>query len=414
MLENSMLTLQKALAGSRNRKMRLLVATDAHIFRTPDGKHWAKSIYGYSFWTRYLDVFDSVRVVARVKDVQEIDSKKLIVDGPGVEVAGIPFYQGPKQLLKKYFRIQQALKGIDNGCEAVLLRMPSQTATMVWKHLRNGIPIAGEIVYDMMDDVNLPDQNPILKMLNIITSNNVKKFCLQANGVSYVTEKSIQEHYPSYARIHGETREHFETSYSTITLSEDAFAGFRDFSDCNGLTLVLSSVAMNSERKGEKVLIRTVKTCRDRGYDVKAIIIGDGTLRPSFEQYAEELGISEYVKFTGLLPSSEEVRKVMLRADMFVFPTQGEGLPRGILEAMAIGMPVLSTPVGGIPEVIDMKYLFDPKDSDAYANCICSLLENPTELSVMSKENYNKSREFRNELLQKKRNDFYEKLKRLC
>ena len=414
MLENSMLTLQKALAGSRNRKMRLLVATDAHIFRTPDGKHWAKSIYGYSFWTRYLDVFDSVRVVARVKDVQEIDSKKLIVDGPGVEVVGIPFYQGPRQLLKRYYKIQRSLKGIDDGCSAALLRMPSQTATMVWKHLRNGIPLAGEIVYDMMDDVNLPDQNPILKMLNIITSNNVRNFCLQANGVSYVTEKSIQEHYPSYARIHGETREHFESSYSTITLSKDAFTGPRDFTDCKHLTLVLSSVAMNSERKGEKTLIETVKTCRNRGFDVNAIIIGDGALRPSFEQYAKELGISEYVEFTGLLPSSEDVRKVMLTADMFVFPTQGEGLPRGILEAMAIGMPVLSAPVGGIPEIIDMKYLFNPKESEAYSNCICALLENPVELSEMSRENFNKSREFRNELLQKKRNDFYKKLKQLC
>lgn len=394
--------------------MKLLVATDAHIFRTPDGKCWAKSIYGYNFWTRYLDVFDSIRVVARVKDVQEIDSKKLQVEGKGVEVTGIPFYQGPKELLKCYLPIQKALKRIDLGCDAALLRMPSQTATMVWKHLRKGIPLAGEIVYDMMDDVNLPGQNPIIKTLHIITSNNVKKFCLTANGVSYVTEKSIQDHYPSYARLHGEDSEHFETFYSTITLADEAFTGTRNFSNHKGLTLVLSSVAMNSERKGEKILIKAVKTCRDRGYDVRAIIIGDGTLRPSFEEYAKELGVADFIEFTGLLPSSDEVRKVMQRADMFVFPTQGEGLPRGILEAMAIGMPVLSTPVGGIPEVIDRKYLFDPMDSDAYANEVCRLLDHKEELTEMSRKNYRKSLEFRNELLQKKRNEFYLKLRSLC
>lgn len=393
--------------------MKLLVATDAHIFRTPDGKHWAKSIYGYNFWTRYLDVFDSVRVVARVKDVQEIDSKKLLVDGPGVEIVGIPFYQGPKELLAKYLKIQKSLKAIDAGCNAALLRMPSQTATMVWKHLRKGIPLAGEIVYDMMDDVNLPGQNPIIKCLHIITSNNVKKFCLQANGVSYVTERSIQEHYPSYARLHGESERHFESAYSTITLSNDAFTGARNFAGCKSLTLVLSSVAMNSERKGERVLIKTVRICRDRGYDVKAIIIGDGSLRPSFEQFAEELGVKEYVEFTGLLPSSDEVRKVMLKADMFVFPTQGEGLPRGILEAMAIGMPVLSTPVGGIPEVIDRRYLFDPLDSDAYAEAVCMLLDNPEELTLMSRNNFNKSLEYKNEILQSRRNVFYQKLANL-
>lgn len=394
--------------------MKLLVATDAHIFRTPDGNHWAKSIYGYSFWTRYLEVFDSVRIVARVKEVEDIDSKKLLVDGDGVDVVGIPFYQGPKQLLSKYAQIQRKLKGIDDGCDAALLRMPSQTATMVWKHLRKDIPLAGEVVYDMMDDVNLPKQNPIIKMLHVITSNSMKNFCLTANGVSYVTENSIQKHYPSYARLHGESMEHFESSYSTITLSDDAFTGERNYDGCQKITLVLSSVAMNSERKGEKVLIKTVKICRDKGYDIQAIIIGDGTLRSSFEEYAKELGVSEYVTFTGLLPSSDDVRKVMLEADMFVFPTQGEGLPRGILEAMAIGMPVLSTPVGGIPEVIESKYLFDPMNADAYANAICRLLDTPDELTEMSKKNFKKSLEFKNELLQAKRNEFYKKLRSLC
>ena len=394
--------------------MKLLVATDAHIFRTPDGRHWAKSIYGYSFWTRYLGVFDSVRIVARIKDVQKIETKDLLVDGDGVEIAGIPFYQGPRQLLRQYVKIQRELKGIDDGCDAALLRMPSQTATMVWKHLKKGIPLAGEVVYDMMDDVNLPGQNPIIKMLHVIISNNVKKFCFEANGVSYVTESTIQRHYPSYARLHGESKEHFESHYSTITLSDNAFTCARNFEGCRKLTLVLSSVAMNSERKGEKILIKTVRICRDKEYDVQAIIIGDGMLRPSFEQYAKELGVSEYVKFTGLLSSSDEVRKVMLKADMFVFPTQGEGLPRGILEAMAIGMPVLSTPVGGIPEVIESRYLFEPMDAVAFANAVCDLLNNPTELTVMSEKNFQKSLEFRNELLQERRNEFYKKLRDIC
>lgn len=394
--------------------MKLLVATGAHIFRTPDGKYWAKSIYGYNFWTRYLDVFDSVRIVARVKDVQSIDSKKLLVDGDGVEVVGIPFYQGPLQLLKNYVKIQKQLKGIDNGCDAAIIRLPDQTPTMVWKHLRKGIPLAGEIVYDMTDSFNITKQNLIIKILNSITSNNMKKFCLTANGVSYVTKYSIQKHYPSYAKLYGENSEHFESYYSTITLSEDSYTGPRKFDNCKKLTLVLSSVAMNSERKGEKILIRTVKLCRNKGYDVHAIIIGDGSLRLSFERYAEELGIKEYVEFTGLFPSSKDVQKVMLKADMFVFPTQGEGLPRGILEAMAIGMPVLSTPVGGIPEVIDRKYLFNPLDADAFANAVCRLIDNPDELNAMSQNNFNKSLEFKNELLQLRRNEFYTKLKKLC
>lgn len=393
--------------------MKLLVATDAHIFRTPDGAYWCKSIYEYNFWKRYLNIFDDVKIVARMKDVSEIKGKKLRVDGEHVEVSGIPFYQGPKELLKVYTKIKRALKRIDFDCDAALMRMPSQTASMVYSHLRKEMPVAGEVVYDMMDDVNRPGQGPVLKLLNIITSNRLKKFCLKANGVSYVTEHSIQKHYPAYSMLHGETNEHFHTYYSTITLSDKAFAGPRDFTNNVSIKLVLSSVAMNSERKGEKVVIETVKKCRDLGYEVSAILIGDGTLKKSFEDYANRLGIDQYIEFTGLLPSSDHVREVMQNADMFVFPTMGEGLPRGILEAMAIGLPVLSTPVGGIPEVIDRKYLFDPLDSAGFAKMICHLMDNKKELNEMSKTNFNKSKEFRNSILQKRRDEFYFKLKAL-
>ena len=167
---------------------------------------------------------------------------------------------------------------------------------------------------------------------------------------------------------------------------------------------------MNTERKGEPVLIHAVKQARDKGYDVDALIIGDGSMRETFENLARSLGISKYIKFTGRLASSDEVRNVMCGADIFVFPTQAEGLPRGILEAMAIGLPVLSTPVGGIPEIIDKKYLFDAQDIDGFSNMICHLFNNCEEMTAMSANNYAKSLEFKNNILQERRNAFYKKL----
>lgn len=392
--------------------MKLLVATDAHIFKTPDGKYWSSAIYGYSFWTRYLHVFKSVRIVARVKAVTEKDPKWLAVDGNGVEVFGIPFYQGPKALLRQYIKIHNTLRSAYDGIDAALFRMPSQTAYMAYTHIPKGMPFAGEVVYDPYEDKQNAE-GIINRLLMSRISSQLSGFCVKANGVSYVTENSIQTHYPSYACLHGEDKEHFETYYSTITLKEDAFTAERNYDNISSLKIALSCVTMNNERKGEKTLIRVVKKVRDRGYDVSAVLIGDGTLRRSFEEYAVSLGVKDYITFTGLLPSSDEVRKVMLEADMFVFPTQGEGLPRGILEAMAIGMPVLSTPVGGIPEVIDRKYLFDPTDDDAFADEICHLLDTPDELTRMSKTNYLKSLEYKDDVLQKKRDCFYERLANL-
>lgn len=394
--------------------MKLLVATDAHLFRTPDGKYWSKNIYEYEFWTRYLNVFDEVRIVARVKNIEMKGNKLASVDGPGVEVFGIPFYQGPKQLLSKYLSIQKKLKNVSDGCDAALFRMPSQTAQMALAHTDKNIPIAGEIVYDPFDDLNNLEDGIILKILHRMIHNNLKKFCVTANGVSYVTAKSIQKHYPSYASIHGQDTMHFETSYSTITLKDEAYTSPRNYTGKTSLCAVLSAVSMNDDRKGVKVLLLAIKEGRDRGYDLTALIIGDGSRRKSYEEYAHDLGISDFVTFTGLLPSSNEVRQVMLNGDVYVFPTQAEGLPRGILEAMAIGMPVLSTPVGGIPEILDKDCLFAPKDSHGFSNALCALLDDTDKLNILSQENFEMSKNFNNTLLQKRRDEFYLKIKNLA
>ena len=389
--------------------MRTLVACDAYIFVLPDGSHWTDTIYGYDFWLRYLHVFDEVKIVARTKHVSEKNEKWIAVDGKGVTFAEVPFYRGPVQLFRKYISIQKALKKVDEDCDVAILRMPSQTALMTWHHLRKYIPTGGEIVYDPINDLE-GSSSPAMKIINWIIVKNLKKFCLKANGVSYVTENAIQKHFPSEARLHGTTEKNFETYYSTITLHDEAFSGPRSYVVGQKMTLALSSVAMNSERKGERILIQVVKKCRDKGYDVEAVIIGDGDLRCKFEEYAESISISKYIRFTGLLPSSDAVRKELLKADMYIFPTQGEGLPRGILEAMAIGMPVLSTPVGGIPEVLDEDCLFDPKDVDGFTDKICHLIDNATELNRLSRNNYNKALHYKNSILQTKRDLFYRKL----
>lgn len=390
--------------------MRILVATDAHIYETPDGQHWTPAIYGYSFWLRYLNVFDCVRVVARTKKVEKLPKTMLLVDGPGVEIYPIPFYQGPKQLLRVYTRIHRALINVTEDCDVALFRMPSQTAQMAYAHARGKLPIGGEVVYDPTDDLRRKDISRVSHYLDVIISKRLKRFCREANGISYVTEQAIQRNYPSAARIRGESENYFETFYSTITLGDNAFTGVRNYSDKKSLVLCISDVSMNSERKGETVLIRAVKIARDRGYDISAVIIGDGSMRTTFEKLASDLNIQDYIMFTGRLVSSDEVRKVLLDADMFVFPSQAEGLPRGILEAMAIGLPVLSTRVGGIPEVIDNKYLFNPTDVIGFADMICNLANNPSELNLMSTTNFNKSLEFRNCVLQQRRDDFYKKL----
>jgi glycosyltransferase involved in cell wall biosynthesis len=81
------------------------------------------------------------------------------------------------------------------------------------------------------------------------------------------------------------------------------------------------------------------------------VVVGDGPERPRLERMAQELGVSDRVYFAGQR-SKEETLALMSACDFFVLNSTHEGLPHVVLEAMALGLPVVATAVGGIPEVV--------------------------------------------------------------
>ena len=109
------------------------------------------------------------------------------------------------------------------------------------------------------------------------------------------------------------------------------------------------------------------------------VIAGDGPLRPSMEQLASDLGVTERVKFLG---TRRDIPALMDAADAYVMSSAWEGLPMVLLEAAASGLPIVATDVGGNSEVvIDGKtgFLVPPKDPDALAQAMLRLMGLPPE-----------------------------------
>ena len=185
--------------------MKLLVATDAHLYRTRDGAYYCNALYGYDYFTRYFAAFDAVRVVAREEPIASVPENWLRVDGEGVEVFGIPSFRGPKQLLPLYCRIHRRLAHAADGCDAAMLRVPGQTAHMMFDHLTAGMPVGAEVVADASDYLR-GTKNPVLKLLYGLMSRKLARIVRTANGVTYVTREALQKHYPSQARLSGGDR----------------------------------------------------------------------------------------------------------------------------------------------------------------------------------------------------------------
>ena len=107
-----------------------------------------------------------------------------------------------------------------------------------------------------------------------------------------------------------------------------------------------------NEQKGHTLLIEAVAKLVREGVDVQLVLVGDGELRGAIEKRIAELGIQANVTITGWA-SGDVVRREILASRAMVLPSFAEGLPVVIMEALALGRPVISTYVAGIPELIE-------------------------------------------------------------
>jgi glycosyltransferase involved in cell wall biosynthesis len=117
--------------------------------------------------------------------------------------------------------------------------------------------------------------------------------------------------------------------------------------------------------------------------DLVLEIAGSGPERPTLEREAQTLGLSDGVRFLGWV---EELAPVLARWDVFVLPSLEEGFPMAVAEAMAAGLPVVATAVGGIPEIVEdgrTGYLVRSVDPAALAERLRVLILDPAQCRMM-------------------------------
>lgn len=140
--------------------------------------------------------------------------------------------------------------------------------------------------------------------------------------------------------------------------------------------MLVGAVGRLDDQKGHAFLIEAVSHLRASN-PVRCVILGDGPLRSKLQGLIAGLGLSNHVLLLGERP---DVRDWLSAFDVFVQPSLWEGLPNSLLEAMAIGIPVVATRVDGIPEVVRHEVsglLCPPKDAQALAGSIRELTSDP-------------------------------------
>jgi glycosyltransferase involved in cell wall biosynthesis len=131
------------------------------------------------------------------------------------------------------------------------------------------------------------------------------------------------------------------------------------------------------QAKGHRFLLEAVARMASRHPTAQYMLVGAGHERERLLAQARELGISDQVRFLGV---RDDIPELLAACDLFVLPSLNEGLSQAILEAMALGLPVVATRVGGTPDIVipgKTGWLVPPGDSARLADAIDEGLSQP-------------------------------------
>lgn len=158
---------------------------------------------------------------------------------------------------------------------------------------------------------------------------------------------------------------------------------------------VITSAGRFTEEKGHRFLIESIKTFRDMSnacsasessgcngsaadtlQKIRFILAGDGELLEECRDLAEAYGVSEYIIFPGF---RNDIRNILKGSDLYVSPSKSEAMSLSIIEALAAGLPVIATNVGGAPEIINDQNgcgaLVEYGDTESFAGAVLMLLQ---------------------------------------
>jgi glycosyltransferase involved in cell wall biosynthesis len=143
--------------------------------------------------------------------------------------------------------------------------------------------------------------------------------------------------------------------------------------------ITIGFAARMDHLKGPMILLEAFAIASRRFDGLRLSIAGAGALKQEFTERAQALGVASRCEFTGVYAGPRERRSFMERLDIFALPSITEGTPNSVIEAMALGLPIVASDVGGIPDVVsaDAGILIQTKDSGAMAEAIIRLARDP-------------------------------------
>lgn len=319
------------------------------FWQTADGALWEAE----GSFARYVDsiapYFDRVILAVPVFDTPPASGSR--VRAGNVSLAPLPYYPGPRQFYPKLLSIRPRLRTWVDQCDVIHLRVPSPAAVFAFRIAEaRRKPIFLLVVGDY--EALLPH----LGYRGLKRWLFARYVAFEEWALSYMTRRALTfvngaalraKHERDGVRVH-------ETKTTTLSLADVSTRT----DTCGGGRVRMLCVSRIDPRKGLRLLPEVVSELVQHGLDVSLDVVGPtiGLIgeseRDAILDEARRWGVADRVNLAGPI-ALDRLMPLYRDFDLFVLPTRpGEGIPRVLMEAMAAGLPIVTTDVSGIASLI--------------------------------------------------------------
>ena len=386
----------------------LFILGGSRVLQDTEGRWYIGCGLNEEVWKRYTSVCDRLCLLAR-KEENVLESKAAaakydeintsMMDVEVVDDIYRPFYKAlcPKGRKEIYEQIKRVVARYDK----VIIRVCVNSYSLwAWQAcMKLGKPFAVEIVEVSWDLVwNFGN---IRKLLAYHYERQQKKITASAPYALYVTTQEMQDRYPCPGKTIG---------CSNVELknvnAENLEQRIKRIKDSQGVIRLGTTGFFGPKVKGQHLVIKAMGRLKREGIaNIEYQLVGGGDTT-FLEKVAASEGVSAQVKFVGSMPH-DKIFEWLDDIDIYIQPSYQEGLCRSVVEAMSRACPIIASDACGERELTDEKFIFKRGDWKALAKRIKLMISSKETMIHDAQRAFEKSKEYRKEILDKRRHDFY-------
>ncbi len=371
---------------------------DERFTRDASGTYHGTGAIPYAALARYLRHFERVIVVARLDEPNP--STRTVTSGEGVEFACIPSSElTPARAIPVMARrVREVLARVD----AAVVRMPSKIGLVACREaLRLRTPLLVEVVADSFDA--LWNHGSWQGRMFAVPLSLISRYYIGRAPFSiYVTRGSLQRRYPPHGISVGVSDVVVDPPGTDVLQRRLARIRAR----APGAPVKLGLVgSYNVGYKGHETALLALALLRRAGMPVELRCIGAGD-PARWRARAAALSIERFVELGCAVPHGSAVLEWMDGLDLYLIPSLQEGLPRALVEAMSRALPAIGSRRGGIPELLEARWLHAPGDDRRLAALVASMLADPNEQIRQARRSFEVASGYSREILDARRDAF--------